>query len=61
MAKRREFLTRKQVSEQYPISRDRLAHLKVEGRGPRCFCKAPGSPALYLREDVEEWLMSPGD
>lgn len=55
-----EFLTRKQVGEQYPISWRTLANLKVLGDGPPCYCKGPGSRALYLRHEVETWLMNRG-
>lgn len=48
------YLTRKQVSEQYPIAYSTLAHLAMQGRGPvyrRC-----GKNTIYRADEVESWL-----
>lgn len=49
-----EFLTRKQVSERYPISEHTLARLASQGRGP-VFYK-PIDVALYRAEDIDAWI-----
>jgi len=56
-ASSRQFLTRREVSEQYPISYSTLAHFAVEGRGPRY--TIIGKRAVYRRQDVEDWITNP--
>lgn len=51
-----KYLTRREVARQYPISFSHLAHLACEGRGPRY--AVIGRRAIYLRQDIEDWLSS---
>lgn len=48
------YLTRKQVSEKYPISFSHLAHMASQGRG-MCY-RIIGKSAVYRIDDVEAWL-----
>jgi len=48
------YLTRRQVSQMYPISVHTLAKLASEGRGPVFF--KPTDKALYRPQDVEKWI-----
>ncbi|WP_342366167.1 helix-turn-helix transcriptional regulator [Stappia taiwanensis] len=50
----KRYLTRREVAEIYPISESSLAQLAMRGEGPRYFM--PQNRALYLAEDVEEWI-----
>jgi hypothetical protein len=48
------YLTRREVSQQFPISFSHLAHLACQGRGPRY--AIIGRNAIYRREDLENWI-----
>lgn len=48
------YLTRRQVSQVYPISESTLAKLASQGLGP-VFYK-PTDKALYRPQDVEKWI-----
>ena len=50
----KEYLTRRQVAERYPISASTLAQLASRGAGPKFY--KPVNLALYLAEDVEAWI-----
>jgi hypothetical protein len=49
-----EYLTRRQVSQLFPISMHTLAKLASQGKGPRFF--KPTDKCLYLAEDIEAWI-----
>lgn len=48
------YLTRRQVSQMYPISESTLARLASQGLGP-VFYK-PTDKALYRPQDIEKWI-----
>lgn len=50
----RKYLTRKEVSEHYPLSASLLARLASRGEGP-VFYK-PVDLALYRPEDIDAWI-----
>ncbi|MES0810344.1 hypothetical protein ABLO27_12750 [Roseibium sp. SCPC15] len=50
----KKYLTRREVAENYPISESSLAQLAMKGEGPRFFM--PQKRALYLADDVEDWI-----
>jgi hypothetical protein len=50
----REYLTRHQVAERYPISVHTLAKLAANGKGPRFF--KPIDKCLYRPQDIEAWI-----
>lgn len=50
------YLTRRQVSQMYPISESTLARLASRGGGP-VFYK-PTDKALYRPQDVEQWIQA---
>ena len=51
-----EFLTRKEVAAQYPISYNTLAYLASRGEGPRYMLI--GKNSVYMRSDVEAYFSS---
>ena len=51
-----KYLTRRQVALEYPIRFSTLAHLASRGAGPAY--AVIGKRAVYLRQDIEEWLES---
>ncbi len=53
---KREYLTRQQIAEQYPISAAKLAALANDPRGPRFY--KPVDKALYRRDEFEAWIES---
>ncbi len=48
------YLTRREISEEYPISYSTLAHMAMEGRGPPY--SRIGKRAIYKVVDVERWI-----
>jgi hypothetical protein len=48
------YLTRKQVSEIYPISFSSLAHMASKGVGIPY--RIVGKSAIYRRDQVEQWI-----
>ena len=51
-----EYLTRKEVAVQYPISYNTLAYLVSRGEGPRYMLI--GKNSVYMRADVEAYFAS---
>ena len=51
-----QYLTRREVSEHYPISYSNLAHMAVEGKGPP-YARI-GKKVIYKVLDVERWIDS---
>ena len=49
-----QYLTRREVAEEYPISYSTLAHLAMEGKGPPYL--RIGKKAIYRVVDVERWI-----
>ena len=54
----RQYLTRREVAREYPISYSALAHLAMEGRGPPY--SLIGRKAVYDALKVERWIESHG-
>ena len=52
----RQYLTRREIAERYPVSFSTLAHLAVEGRGPPY--SIVGKKAIYDAIKVEQWIDS---
>lgn len=50
----RDYLRRKDVPKEYPISFSSLAHMASQGYGPRY--RLVGKSAIYRRDEVEDWL-----
>ena len=48
------YLTRRELSEEYPISYSTLAHMAMEGKGPPY--SRIGKKAIYKVMDVERWI-----
>lgn len=51
-----DYLTRKEVAAQYPISYNTLAYLASRGEGPRYMLI--GKNSVYMRSDVEAYFSS---
>jgi len=50
----KNYLTRKEISEQFPISISALAHYASQGKGPKF--RIIGGKAVYLRDEFEDWI-----
>lgn len=50
----RQFLTRREVASEYPISLSSLAHMALKGLGPAY--SIVGKKAVYTRKAVEDWI-----
>ncbi len=48
------YLTRREISEEYPISYSTLAHMAMEGKGPPY--SRIGKKAIYKVMEVERWI-----
>ncbi len=58
MESKRVVLRPKEVAAIFGIPEGTLANMRWAKRGPRYYKKPGGRRVLYLREDVERWLLS---
>jgi len=52
-----DYLTSREIKEQYRLSRPFLSLMRCTGKGPR-FMRLGARKVLYLRADVEAWIQA---